>query len=163
MLIFLKEEGIFPSPPCGLRGIIWGVTKSPHLESSILPCSSAHTHCWLLLTLIHFKYNFWSFSLHTGKTLMREALACRAGELLGDGHTWDYLLKAPFTNVQKKAAAPANTSTHLAPVMHHRITHLRGINGSQAVIYLPDLGIYLRKTQIAHRSVYSCSPITKQA
>jgi len=96
---------------------------------------------------------------------MHEALVCKGqgGELLGNGHSWDYLLAAPFTNVQEKSAAPANTRADLGPVTHTKITHLRGINGSQAAIYLSCLGIYFRKTETAHRSVCCCSPITTQA
>lgn len=155
---------IFPSPsPHGLRGMIWGVTKSPHLGSSILPFSSAHTHCWSLLTLIHFICNFWSFCLHKGKTLMCEVLACRAGGALGRWPQVGLFTHSTVYKCTKKSAALANTNTHVGPVIHTRITHLGSINGSQVVIYLSCLGIYFRKTEIAQRNICFCSQITKEA
>lgn len=159
MLIFLEEDGIFPSPsPRGLRRMTWGVSKSPHWESRIFPGRSGHTHRWLLLILIHFKYNLWSFGLHKGKTLVREALGCRAGGAARRQPQVGLFAHSMVCKCTKEISSP-NQHQHTPGTSH---THPRGTNGSRAVIYPSRLGVYFRKAEIAPRSVCFWSPLQSQ-
>lgn len=50
---------------------------------------------------------------------------------------------------KKPLSSPSQHQRTLGALTHTRKTHIRGINGSQAVILLPSLGICFRGAEIA--------------
>lgn len=77
---------------------------------------------------------------------MHKALECRAGRWPQVGLLTH---SAVYKCTKKTLSSPSQHQRTLGAVTHTRKTHIRGINGSQAAILLPSLGICFRGAEIA--------------